>query len=43
MPNSVWRQLPWSVTIKDMFDGLIYALLTAGCFGAMWPGAPSVG
>jgi len=25
------------VTFKHMFDGLIYALLTAGTFGWLWP------
>ena len=24
-------------TLKSVFDGLVYALLTAGCFGWLWP------
>jgi hypothetical protein len=28
---------PWSITIKDMVDGLIYAGMTAGSFGWLWP------
>lgn len=30
-----WRSLP--LTLKSTFDGLIYALLTAGTFGWLWP------
>ena len=37
MQNSIWYKKKWSVTIKFMFDGLIYALLTAGFFGWLWP------
>lgn len=35
--NSIWYARPWGVTLKVMFDGLIYALLTAGVFGWLWP------
>jgi hypothetical protein len=28
---------PWVVTAKEMFDGLLYALVTAGAFGWLWP------
>jgi hypothetical protein len=35
--NSIWKGQPSSVTIKEMFDGLLYALLTAGTFGWLWP------
>jgi hypothetical protein len=35
--NSIWRGQPWSVTVKNSFDGLVYALLTAGVFGWLWP------
>jgi hypothetical protein len=27
----------WIRTLKSMFDGLIYALLTASVFGWLWP------
>ena len=30
---SIWKGQPWSVTMKHVFDGLIYALLTGGVFG----------
>lgn len=35
--NSIWGGLRWGITIKHMIDGLIYALLTAGFFGWLWP------
>lgn len=35
--SSIWLGRPWSVTIKDIVDGLVYALLTAGTFGWLWP------
>ena len=35
--DSVWKGQTWGVTFKHMFDGLVYALLTAGTFGWLWP------
>ena len=35
--NGIWRGQPWSVVIKEVIDGLIYSLLTAGTFGWLWP------
>ena len=35
--NSIWYHRNWGATLKTMFDGLIYALLTAGVFGWLWP------
>jgi len=35
--NSIWYKRNWSATLKSMFDGLIYALFTAGVFGWLWP------
>ena len=34
---SIWFHRPWSTTLKMTIDGLIYALLTAGTFGWLWP------
>jgi hypothetical protein len=34
---SIWYQRAWSTTVKATIDGLIYALLTAGTFGWLWP------
>ena len=35
--DSIWKGKPWAVTWKEMFDGLVYALLTAGTFAWLWP------
>jgi hypothetical protein len=37
LQQSIWYKKKWSATIKSMFDGLIYALFTAGIFGWLWP------
>lgn len=34
---SIWYHRSWVTTIKLTIDGLIYALLTAGTFGWLWP------
>lgn len=34
---SIWYRRSWSTTAKATVDGLIYALLTAGTFGWLWP------
>jgi len=34
---SIWYRRAWSTTIKATVDGLIYALVTAGMFGWLWP------
>ena len=34
---SIWYRRAWSITIKSTVDGLVYALLTAGAFGWLWP------
>jgi hypothetical protein len=39
MQRSIWFAQRWSVTLKSMFDGLVYALVTAGTFGWLWPAA----
>jgi hypothetical protein len=37
VPAAIWWGKPWSVTMKDLLDGLIYGLVTAGTFGWLWP------
>ena len=37
LSNGIWKGQPWSVTIKEVIDGLVYGLLTAGTFGWLWP------
>lgn len=34
---SIWYRRSWGTTIRTTVDGLAYALLTAGCFGWLWP------
>ena len=33
IPESIWFSRPWSMTVKNIFDALIYGLLTGGVFG----------
>ena len=35
--RSIWWKQNWPATLKSMFDGLLYACLTAGAFGWLWP------
>ena len=35
--GSIWFGYTWSKTSKDLIDGLVYALITAGFFGWLWP------
>jgi len=35
--HSIWYRRNWGTTLLSMFDGLVYALLTAGTFGWLWP------
>ncbi len=37
LQHSIWYKRAWSTTLKSVFDGLIYALVTAGTFGWLWP------
>lgn len=37
LSNGIWKGQTWSATIKEVFDGLVYGLLTAGTFGWLWP------
>jgi len=34
---SIWWRRKWSTTFRATVDGLIYALVTAGTFGWLWP------
>ena len=34
---SIWYKRSWSTTFKSSFDGLVYASVTAGAFGWLWP------
>lgn len=35
--QSIWMGKPWSATLKEVFDALIYAVVTAVVFAALWP------
>ena len=35
--DSIWYKRNWGTTLKYVFDGLVYGLLTAGTFGWLWP------
>lgn len=35
--DAIWMSQGWPATLRSMLDGLIYALLTGGTFGWMWP------
>lgn len=37
LQNSIWYKRNWGTTLKYIFDGLVYGLLTAGTFGWLWP------
>jgi hypothetical protein len=38
LPESIWKGQGWVITLKFVFDGLLYGLVTAGTFGWLWPG-----
>ena len=37
LANGIWKGEPWVMVIKEVIDGLVYGLLTAGTFGWLWP------
>jgi hypothetical protein len=34
---SIWYRRQWGTTLRSNIDALIYALLTGGTFGWLWP------
>jgi len=34
---SIWYGRSWRMTVMTMIDGLVYAMLTGGTFGWLWP------
>jgi hypothetical protein len=34
---AIWYRRSWRVTVVEMIEGLVYACLTAGMFGWLWP------
>ena len=37
LQSTIWWYRGWGYTLRTMLDGLVYALLTAGTFGWLWP------
>jgi hypothetical protein len=37
LSDAIWKGQTWSSTLKHVFDGLVFGLLTAGVFGWLWP------
>ena len=37
LSNGIWKGETWGATFKEVSDGLVYGLLTAGTFGWLWP------
>jgi hypothetical protein len=37
LSNAIWKGQTWGMTAKEVVDGLVYGLLTAGTFGWLWP------
>jgi hypothetical protein len=35
--ESIWKAQNWGTTLRFIIDGLVYALLTGGVFGWLWP------
>ncbi len=37
LPMGIWYAQPWKAVTKDVVDGIIYGLVTAAIFAALWP------
>ena len=35
--EAIWMGKPWTATLKDLLDALIYAMVTTGVFLWLWP------
>ncbi len=35
--SAIWFARPWSITLKEIFDGLMYGLATGAAFVWLWP------
>lgn len=42
LQSAIWYGRSWSTVLTTVFDGLLYALVTGGTFGWLWPAANSV-
>lgn len=37
--DSIWKGIPWPISLRGLFDSLLYALATGFIFRALWPEA----
>ncbi len=37
VPEAIWFGRPWKAIVKHLADSLLFALVTAGIFGWLWP------
>jgi len=37
--DSIWKGVSWAITLRFVFDGVVYGLVTAGTFAWLWPHA----
>ena len=37
LPESIWKGQKWSITLKFVFNGVLYGLVTGATFGWLWP------
>ncbi len=37
LPMGIWYAQHWKAVTKDVIDGIIYGLVTAAIFAALWP------
>jgi hypothetical protein len=37
LSNGIWKGQPWSNVLKEILDGLIYAIVTGAVFAYCWP------
>ncbi len=37
LSNSIWYKKSWFSSMRNVFDGLVYGLVTGGMFGWLWP------
>ncbi len=40
--DAIWKFTPWRAVLAHVLDGILYALVTAGIFGWLWPDATSI-
>ncbi len=37
IPESIWKGVGWGITMKFLFDGVVYGLITGSIFAWLWP------